>query len=89
LTGNIWISNKTGNSVTELNSSGAAVGASPFTGDGVSSPTGVAIDGLGNVWLSNSGNNSVSEFSSAGVYVANYTPDAGLNTPSGIGINAH
>jgi hypothetical protein len=89
LAGNIWIANKTGNSVSELSSTGAAVGASPFTGDGVSSPTSVAVDGLGNVWLSNSGNNSVSEFSSAGVYVANYTPDAGLNTPGGIGINAH
>jgi hypothetical protein len=89
LTGNIWVSNKTGNSVTELSSGGTAVGASPFTGSGVSSPSGIAIDGLGNVWLSNSGNSSVSEFSSAGVYTANYTPDAGLSSPVGIAINAH
>jgi len=89
LTGNIWVSNKTGNSVTELSSGGSAVGASPFTGSGVSSPSGIAIDGLGNVWLSNSGNSSVSEFSSTGVYTANYTPDAGLSSPTGIAINAH
>jgi hypothetical protein len=86
--GNAWIAN--GNStLSEIGSSGNAVGTSPFTGGGLSTPTSVAIDGTGNVWLSNTGN-TVSEFSPAGAPLSGtgFTP-AGISAPVGIAINPH
>jgi streptogramin lyase len=68
--GNIWVANNLlpmavpGNSVTELNNSGAAFSPSTgFIGGGISSPFSLAIDGSGNVWVSNNavGSTSVTE----------------------------
>jgi hypothetical protein len=67
--GNVWVANtgptaKPGNSVTELNNSGAAFSPSTgFIGGAMSSPFSLAMDGSGNVWVSNNnlGSNSVTE----------------------------
>jgi streptogramin lyase len=67
-TGNVWISNQSGNSLTELSSTGTAI--SPFagyTGGGLDVPDSIAIDGGGNVWAVNAGNSALAKFSSAGV----------------------
>jgi streptogramin lyase len=67
-TGNVWISNQSGNSLTELSSSGAPI--SPFagyTGGGLDVPDSIAIDGGGNVWAVNAGNSALSKFSNAGL----------------------
>ncbi|MGA1981003.1 MAG: PKD domain-containing protein [Acidobacteriaceae bacterium] len=66
--GNVWVSNQTGNSLTELSNSGVPI--SPFagyTGGGLNVPDGIAIDGLGNVWVVNAGNSALSKFSNSGV----------------------
>jgi streptogramin lyase len=61
--GNVWAAN-TGNTVTELNSSGAALSPSTgFTvagGDNFGNELTPAIDPSGNLWVSNEGNSSVS-----------------------------
>ena len=44
----------------------ALSGPSGFTGGGLNSPKGVAIDHSGNIWLANNGGASLSEFNSSG-----------------------
>jgi sugar lactone lactonase YvrE len=58
---NIWINNLGGDSVAELNSSGAEIGNFTAPGADYDGPDGVAIDASGNVWSANTGNASVAE----------------------------
>jgi streptogramin lyase len=83
----IWISNSTGNSVTELNNSGTSVGN--FTGGGLSTPQGLAVDGLGNVWIANNGGNSVTELSSGGASRSSTTgfKGGGMSSPFSLAID--
>jgi len=71
--GNAWIAN--GGSVSIFTSTGAAATTtnstvtahnSPITGNGLSSGSGLAIDGAGSVWVSSRGAVGASEFSSTG-----------------------
>ena len=95
--GTVWVAN--GNaSLSELNSTGGAIsGGSGYTGGGLNSPFGIAIDGLGNAWAANLGGNSISEFDSSGNPLS---PDpagygsgsaasggAGMNGPFGLTID--
>jgi len=60
-----------------------------YTGNGLSSPSGFAIDAAGNVWAANAGNNSVTEISHAGAPLSGstgFTPGS-LNAPSAIAID--
>jgi len=59
-----------------------------FTGGGLSSPIGIAIDGSGNAWVANDGNSSVTELTSLGASFANspYT-GGGLYYPDAIAID--
>jgi hypothetical protein len=60
-----------------------------YTGSGLSSPSGVAVDAGGNVWVSNAGNNSVSEFANSGVALSGtsgYTAGS-MSSPSAIAID--
>jgi DNA-binding beta-propeller fold protein YncE len=71
--GNVWVPNYSGNSVTKLASTGAAATGSPFTGVGLNGPQSIAIDGSGNVWVTNDYNdqgNSVTKLTNAGVIVS-------------------
>src|SRR5579863_8712756 len=51
--GNIWVANANGNSVTEIpvNATSCASGCVNFTAGGLIGPTGIALDGSGNVWV--------------------------------------
>jgi len=82
--GNIWIANAGGNSVTELAHNGTPVGNSPFTAGSISAPTALAIDTSGDVWIAN-GNSTLTELSSAGANM-NSSPfsGGGLNGPVSI-----
>jgi hypothetical protein len=60
-----------------------------FTGGGIDSPKGIAIDGSDNVWIANQGSDSVTELSGAGSPISGasgYT-GGGLAGPTGIAID--
>jgi hypothetical protein len=86
--GNVWVVNTTGNSLTKFSNSGTVLtGSSGYTGGGLSSPRFAAIDISGNIWLTNA-NNSISEFSSSGGAESGSLGDTGggLNSPQGIAL---
>jgi hypothetical protein len=60
-----------------------------YTGGGLSSPSGVAVDASGNVWVANAGNNSVSEFANSGVAMSGTTgyTAGSMSSPSAIAID--
>jgi hypothetical protein len=60
--------------------------AATYTGSGISSPTGTAIDAGGNVWITNAVGNSVTVVSHSLATANNYTAGA-MNAPSGIAID--
>jgi len=86
--GNVWATNPTGNSITELNNTGAAISTSSgFTAGGtLNAPYGVAIDQNGYAWIANSGNNTITRLAPGGTSYADYQNN-GLNTPKGIAID--
>lgn len=90
--GNIWVSNKGNNSLSEFNSSGSPVSGSPFSGGGLYQPGNIAIDQSGYLWVANptgtGGDGSISKFASSGS-AATGSPFAGggVFNPSGIAID--
>jgi YVTN family beta-propeller protein len=72
--GDSWSLIPATNTLLRFNRTGDADGS--FTGGGLSSPAGLAIDGAGRVWIAN-GNDSVSVFSNAGTAVS---PSGGYPT---------
>ncbi|MGA1982059.1 MAG: PKD domain-containing protein [Acidobacteriaceae bacterium] len=87
--GNAWIANEGGSSVTKLSSAGAVVTGSPYSGGGISSPYGIAIDLAGDAWIANSGNGSVTEYSATGTALSGTNGFTGCNLsgPKGIAID--
>jgi len=83
--GNVWIANAGGDSVTMLNSTGAMV-FNTSTGTG-SAPYGIAVDASGNAWLANSGNSTVVPVTSAGSVGTALTSN-GLSVPKGIALDS-
>lgn len=60
-----------------------------YSGGGMNSPRGVAIDAMGNVWTANAGNNTVSRFDSQGVAgAANGYAGAGLAGDTTVAIDS-
>lgn len=95
--GNIWVANSallthSGSvpySVSELvASTGANVTGSPFTGGGLNTPEGVAIDVSGNAWVANLGSYAT-EISSTGTVTAynNPGPETAIE-PNSVGLDS-
>jgi len=61
-----------------------------YTGGGLASPDGIAIDGSGNAWLANSGASAISEFQYDGVALSGDAgfSGGGLAHPSSIAVDA-
>ncbi len=62
-----------------------------YSGGGLSTPKGIAVDNAGNVWTANSGNSTVSEFNNAGAPLSGttgYALSAGT-APAGIAIDVN
>ena len=86
-TGNAWVTNDSGNSVTEISSSGAfPSGANGYSGGGLNGPGLVAIDGAGNAWVTNSLAASVVEISNSGAFLSGTTGYSGGGVNGAIGI---
>lgn len=87
--GDIWIPNYSGNSVTELAPNGTAISPlSGYTGGGLDQPRGIAVNSAGHVWVTNFLNSSVTELAPNGTPLS---PPAGfigggLNGPVHIAI---
>lgn len=88
--GSTWVTSQSGDSVTQLSPSGAAVG-SPIKGasTGLSHPEGVAADAAGHVFVANFAADTITEYASGAS--GNVTPIAtisgsqtGLSGPSGL-----
>jgi hypothetical protein len=86
--GDVWLANNTGNSVTELSNTGAAISSSSgYTGGSLSAPWGIALDSGGNAWVTNNTGSSITYISSAGTGATKYSGN-GLNKPKGIAIDS-
>ena len=90
--GDAWVTNEGGNSVTELTPIGGPIGNFNNTntsGANFNIPRGVAIDSSGHIWVMNEGNNSVTELTSSGGLAGNFAPSGGgFNGPTGVAIDA-
>jgi streptogramin lyase len=85
--GNVWIANSGGNTLTEMSHAGAVLSSSGFT-NGLNNPSGIAIDPSGAAWVANKGNNTVSRFTIAGAPAAAPYSGGGLNQPTGIAFDS-
>jgi hypothetical protein len=81
-TGNIWITNAGGNTVTELSHSGAVLSGTGFTAS-LNQPSAIAFDLSGVAWITNKGNNTISLMND-GVPQGLPLNGGGLNLPSSI-----
>ncbi len=81
--GNIWITNRSGNTATELAHSGAVLLAG--TGS-LSGPSGIALDATGSPWISNASNNTLTHLTANGTFSATAS-NGGLSAPAGIAID--
>ncbi|MGA2571295.1 MAG: NHL repeat-containing protein, partial [Terracidiphilus sp.] len=81
--GNVWIANYYGNSISEVDTCGT-LKLDAATGGGVLRPQGIAIDGAGTVWVANYQGNSVSEIGGA----SSAAPGAFLSPSTGFGSDA-
>jgi streptogramin lyase len=89
--GNVWVTNESGASVTKLSGIGAALsGSAGFTGGGLLGPKGIAIDRSGNVWIANAGGSSVVELSSAGTVLSGASgfTAGGIDAPVAVALDS-
>lgn len=86
--GNVWITNETGTTVTELSPSGTVL-ASP-TATGLVGAQGIAVDKDGNVWVANTAGNSVIKYTLTGgnVTATNIFTNGGINAPTSIALDS-
>jgi hypothetical protein len=92
--GNVWIANKSINSVSEWNSLGASYStgtagtvAGGFTGGGIYAPAAISIDPSGYVWVAN-GNSTLTKLDLTGTADPNSPfSGGGLSTGSGMAID--
>ena len=85
--GNIWITNKTGNTVTELSQNGTLLSGTGITGS-LNAPSAIAIDSGGQAWVTNKGNSTVSRLTSGGITGSSPYSGGGLNAPVGISFDS-
>ena len=79
VSGNLYVANRSGNSISKFNKSGSYV--SNITSN-LNEPTGIAFDSSGNLYVANQSGNSISKFNSSGGFVSSITSN--LNYPLGI-----
>jgi hypothetical protein len=90
--GNAWVANASGNSVTELSSTGSLLtGAGGYTGaSSIYGAQGIAVDRSGNVWVADTLLDAVVEVSVSGgaIQTSNSFTSGGLNGPIALAIDS-
>ncbi len=90
--GNVWVANAGGNSVTELSSTGTPLtGSTGYTGTGnILGAQGIAVDKTGNVWVADTLLSSVVELnvSSGSIQSTSSFKSGGIKGPIGIAIDS-
>jgi hypothetical protein len=86
--GNVWVTNRTSNSITEfLGNTNAAVSATNFEGGGnatvMNDPLNDAVDPSGNLWIANYGGNRIVEL--VGIATPTFTPLSLASTSNKLG----
>jgi streptogramin lyase len=81
--GNVWIANYYGNSISEVNTCGK-LEVDAATGGGLVRPQGIAVDGAGTIWVANYQGNSLSELGGS----SSATPGMLLSPSTGFGADA-
>lgn len=74
--GNLWVPNENGDSVSEFNTLGISMQGSSgigITTEDPSTPTGLAIDPTGNIWVSGVGSPGMAKLTSTGSYLSTVT----------------
>ena len=85
--GNIWIANSGGNTVTEFAHTGSPLSGTGYTAS-LNAPSAIAFASDGTVWVTNKGNNTVSRLTSAGTpYGGGGGVNSGSAPYSGGGLN--
>jgi Putative Ig domain len=82
--GDVWVTNHNGNSITEFAPQGQVLGS--HTDAGMVGPNGVAIDASGNIWVANN-NSTLSEYKTGSQTFASLPNGGGLDTPIGIAVD--
>jgi hypothetical protein len=90
--GNIWLASSGTSALDGFSNGGTALAATSYSGGGINTPIGVAIDGSSAVWVANAATaGSLSKLGvSAGMYAA-ANPSTGLgslNMPVGVAVDA-
>ena len=87
--GNVWITNASANTVTELSHSGAVLSGTGYTAN-LNTPSAIAIDASGDAWVTNKGNNTVSRLANAsGNIGASPYSGGGLDLPVSIAFDSN
>ena len=87
--GNAWVTNESGNSITEIETGGTLLsGSSGYTGGGaIFGAKSVAIDATGRAWIANTAGNSVVVLNGDGSLAGNYTA-GGIDGPVSIAMDS-
>jgi hypothetical protein len=86
--GDAWVSDSEGTSLSELTPTGSLIANYDPTGANFDAPRGFAIDSTGNVWATNFFGNSVTELNSSGGLAGDFNPDgANFTNPTDLAID--
>jgi len=93
--GNVWVANSGGGSVTKLDAlginandaTGFLSGTNGYAMGSASAPAAIAIDMNGNAWVANTGNSTVSEISGTSGTVTPFS-GGGLSSPVSVAVDA-
>jgi streptogramin lyase len=88
--GNVWVTNYNGSSVTKLSPNGTALSGAGFSGSGFavgSSPYGIAIDASGNAWVANYASSYLDVLDPSGnLILGSPISTDGISSPTGVAI---
>jgi streptogramin lyase len=86
-TGNVWIANRVGGTLTELSSTGTVLSGNGYK-NLLNNPSSVAIATDGSIWVTNKGNDTVSRFTAAGAPYTTPYSGGNMSAPNSIALDS-